>query len=77
MTLAMHAALISEMPERMLLYAFRNKWSMSTHGELPESPPTESIFEALERISKSIPEEALRNIPTDWALNYGKYLYGK
>ena len=42
----------------------------------PEDPEDPSIWERLEAIANSIPEEELAKIPTDFSANYKHYLYG-
>ena len=42
----------------------------------PEDPEDLSIWERLEAIANSIPEEELAKIPTDFSANYKHHLYG-
>ena len=76
MTQGMHLASICQIPIGMRRCAYRDRWTYARRNDANVSTETESIFETLDRISKSIPEEALRKIPPDGARNYRKYLYG-
>ena len=42
----------------------------------PEDPEDPSIWERLQVIANSIPEEELAQIPADFSANYKHYLYG-
>lgn len=76
MTEGMHMASMCRLPVHMRRCAYRDRWKLARREDSNAGNEKESIFEALDRISKSIPEEALRKIPTDGAINYRKYLYG-
>ena len=77
MTSTAHTALIGKMPRQSRLCALLDNWRLSAQEGPLGNLETESIFEALDRISKSIPDQALRNIPADGSTNYRKYLYGQ
>lgn len=76
MTHGMDMASICQLPVGARRCAYRDRWTYVRQHDSNASTEKESIFEALDRISKSIPEEALRKIPPDGARNYRKYLYG-
>ena len=42
----------------------------------PEDPEGPSLWEKLEAIANSIPDEDLAKIPTDFSANYKHYMYG-
>ncbi len=76
MRLASHAERITRMPEELRRCATGDNWIFSGDDARQGSSTAGSIFEALERISKSVPDHALRKVPADGSINYRKYLYG-
>ena len=51
--------------------------SIEEHDEaIDTKEEADSLLAMMEEIWKSLPEEALENLPTDGSINYKRYLYG-